>query len=105
MADITLPEELLQDVKDYLDIRWDDETTDKKLTGIILRGMKYLDKVAGEECDYSQEDKPRELLFEYCRYARSNALEAFQDNYLSELLTLQMDKEVERLEKAANADP
>jgi len=83
-------EKLLTAVKNYLDITWDDEDADKKLTGIISRGMKYLDFAAGKELDYSLEDKPRELLFDYCMYARSKALNEFQTNYLHELLTLQM---------------
>lgn len=98
-----LPEGLLQDVKDYLDIRWDDATTEKKLTGIISRGMRYIDSASGEANDYAVEDKPKELLLDYCRYARSNALEEFQINYLHELLSLQMKKEVARYE-ADNPD-
>lgn len=89
---------LLEDVKVYLDITWADENTDKKLTGIIERGMKYLNRTAGGELDYSVEDKPKELLMDYCRYVRSNALEEFQVNYLHELLTLQMSEEVARYE-------
>lgn len=88
------PSVLLEDVKNYLDITWNDAGTDKKLTGIIARGMKYIDGVAGAVLDYTIEDKPRELLFEYCRYVRSNALEMFKTNYLHELLTLQMNQEV-----------
>ena len=42
-----MPEGLLNDVKNYLDISWEDENTDNKITGIIERGMKYLNKVAG----------------------------------------------------------
>ena len=91
---MALPEGLLEDVKNYLDITWDDEATEKKLTGIIERGMKYINSVAGEELDYSKEEKPKELLLDYCRYVRSNALDEFQTNYLSELLTLQIQKEV-----------
>ena len=34
----------------------------KELTGIIERGMKYINSVAGEELDYSKEEKPKELL-------------------------------------------
>lgn len=86
--------ELLDDVKNYLDITWSDAGTDKKTTGIIERGMNYIDQVAGSPQDYSKEGKPKELLFEYCRYVRSNALNEFQNNYLSELLTLQMSQEV-----------
>jgi hypothetical protein len=89
-----LPSGLLEAVRNYLDITWTDASGDTKLTGIIFRGMKYIDSVAGEECDYTVEDKPRELLMDYCRYVRSNALDEFQTNYLPELLTLQIQKEV-----------
>ncbi len=95
---MALPEGLLDDVKNYLDITWDDSAGDNKLTGIIARGMKYIDGIAGSEMDYTLEDKPRELLFDYCRYARSNALEEFQKNYLHELLTLQITQEVANYE-------
>lgn len=95
---MALPEGLLEDVKNYLDITWDDEATEKKLTGIIERGMKYINSVAGEELDYSKEEKPKELLLDYCRYVRSNALESFQTNYLHELLSLQIQQEVARYE-------
>lgn len=85
---------LLIAVKNYLDITWIDLAGDTKLTGIIARGMKYLDNAAGVELDYAVEDKPRELLMDYCRYVRSNALNEFQTNYLQELLSLQIAQEV-----------
>ena len=93
---MALPEGLLEAVKNYLDITWADNAGDEKLSGIIARGMKYIDAVAGEELDYTEEDKPRELLMDYVRYTRSNALDEFQNNYLHELLSLQIAKEVER---------
>jgi hypothetical protein len=85
---------LLIAVRNYLDITWIDANGDTKLSGIISRGMKYLDSVAGANLDYTAEDKPRELLLDYCRYVRSNALDEFQTNYLPELLTLQISQEV-----------
>lgn len=100
---MALPQGLLEDVKNYLDITWDDETTDKKLKAIIERGMKYIDSIAGGVMDYEKEDKPKELLLDYCRYVRSNALESFQTNYLHELLSLQIQQEVARYE-ANNSD-
>lgn len=89
-----LPEGLLAAVKNYLDITWDDPDGDTKLSGIIARGMRYLNKAAGAELDYTIEDKPRELLMDYCRYVRSNALDEFQRNYLHELLSLQIETAV-----------
>ena len=91
---MALPDGLLEAVRSYLDITWTDADGDTKLTGIISRGIKYIDSVAGTELDYTIEDKPRELLFDYCRYVRSNALDEFQTNYLPELLTLQIMEEV-----------
>ncbi|MCO1599758.1 hypothetical protein [Desulfosporosinus nitroreducens] len=97
---MVLSEGLLEAVRNYLDITWTDPAGDEKLSGIIARGIKYIDGIAGSAMDYSLEDKPRELLFDYCRYARSNALDQFQKNYLHELLSLQLTKEVEAYELA-----
>lgn len=100
---MALPEGLLEAVRTYLDITWVDEAGDTKLSGIIARGIKYIDGIAGSAMDYTVEDKPRELLLDYCRYARSNALEQFQKNYMHELLSLQISQEVAAYE-AANPD-
>jgi hypothetical protein len=96
---VLVQEELFNDVKGYLDITWTmDEPATKKLKGIIERGMKYLDNAAGKTLNYTVEDKPKELLLDYCRYVRSNALSEFQNNYLPELLTLQIMTEVAEYE-------
>ena len=92
---MAVEQELLDAVKNYLDITWPDEEGDKKMEGIIARGMGYIDRVAGGKQDYSVEEKPRELLFDYCRYVRDDALNEFTQNYLHELIALQTDKEVE----------
>jgi hypothetical protein len=100
---MALPTGLLEAVRSYLDITWVDAAGDEKLSGIIARGMKYINKAAGAELDYTIEDKPRELLMDYCRYVRSNALADFQNNYLAELLSLQIETEVAAYE-AENSD-
>jgi hypothetical protein len=96
---MALPENLLNDIKNYLDITWEDEAGDAKLSGIAERGIQYLDGIAGESMDYTVEGKARELLFDYCRYARSHALDVFQKNYLHELNTLQIVQEVAAYEE------
>ena len=83
-------DEMLQDIRNYLDITYKDEETDKKLTGIIERGKAYLDNLAGEAQDYLIESAPRALLFDYCRYARNNALELFEENFRTELIALRI---------------
>jgi len=97
---MVLPEGLIEAVRNHLDITWDDAVGDEKLSGIIARGIKYIDGIAGSAMDYTIEDKPRELLFDYCRYVRSNALDEFQKNYLHELLSLQISEEVKAYEIA-----
>lgn len=96
--------ELLEAVRNYLDITWKDDAGDVKLSGIIARGMQYINTIAGKEMDYSIEGKARELLFDYCRYVRSNALNEFQDNYLHELLMLQIAEEVKDYGETKTAD-
>lgn len=89
---------LVVDVKNYLDITWVDADIDLKLTGIISRGIKFIDHHAGTDLDYSIEDNPRSLLFDYCRYAWSNALDEFSKNYLPEILDLQITESVKAYE-------
>ena len=90
---------LLQDVKDYLHINWEDEKTDKNLTGMIKRGMARLTNIAGvSSLNFIEDDLPRQLLFDYCRYANSQALEVFETNFQSELLSLHINKQAELIE-------
>lgn len=83
--------DLLEDLKNYLDITWEDPAADRKLCGILSRGKAYLDHLTGESLDYTVEGAARGLLFDYCRYVRSGALDEFQKNYLHELLALQWE--------------
>lgn len=80
--------QLLQDIKDYLKITWNDEATDKNLSGMMNRGMAYLQNIAGAPLDFISEDFPKQLLLDYCRYANSQALEMFAINFQSELSSL-----------------
>lgn len=86
MAD--LPEGLLNAVKAYLKITWQDEATDAEINGYINRGMARLQQIAGAPLDFTEEGQPRALLLDYCRYARSQALEVFEKNFEAELLDL-----------------
>lgn len=87
---------LLQEIKYYLHISWEDEKTDKNLTGMIKRGMARLNNIAGvSSLDFISEDLPRQLLFDYVRYANSQALEVFEVNFQSELLSLHINTQAE----------
>lgn len=95
---MALPEGLLEAAKIDLDITWDDDATDAKLSGILERGIVYLDRIAGAAQDYTVEGDARGLLFDYARYARSGATDVFERNYQSALLALQIHTTIEPAE-------
>lgn len=81
-----LPEGLLNDIKNYLQILWNDPATNDRVTNIIAGGMAYLNEKLGIEADYTIDGLPRNLLQDYCRYARDGALDVFEPNYLALIL-------------------
>lgn len=91
MAEITAA--LLAAAKNYLDITWADADGDVKLTGILARGEKYLNGTVGATLDFESEGKPQELLLEYARYVRNNALQYFRQDFLAELYALKWEVE------------
>ena len=96
--------DLLSDVKNYLKITWDDEITDKNLIGMIKRGMAHLNDIAGVKLNFIEEDTPKSLLLDYIRYANSQALEVFDTNFQSELISLHYYKQAELI-KLNEGDP
>ena len=89
-------QELLEGIRNALTITWNDAS----LTGIIARGIAFLDEIAGVQLDYSVEGKARELLINYCQYARASALDQFAVNYSEDLTFFQIGEEVKRYEEA-----
>lgn len=91
-----IPFTFLDEVKNYLDITWDDDATDRKIRGIVASGMLYLDQKSGVQNDYTQDGTPRTLLLEYVRYMRDGALDVFETNYASMILSMQNREAVKR---------
>ena len=87
---------MLDAVKDYLKITWDDE--DALLQAIIERGKAYLNDLTGTELDFDVAGPPRSLLLDYCRYVYNNASEYFEENFARELLRLQLQVGVGELD-------
>ncbi|MBU3153499.1 hypothetical protein [Clostridium estertheticum] len=90
-----MPVGLLEDVKIYLHITWEDTNTDVNLTGMINRGIARLQKIAGATLDFTKEDLPKSLLLDYVRYGNSQALEMFEKNFACELMTLHLNTQVD----------
>lgn len=87
---------LLQDARNNLDITFEDSEGDKKLTGILKRGITKLNKIAGESMSYAEESEERGLLFHFCRYERNGDGELFDLNYRPALVALKLEKEAAR---------
>lgn len=83
---------LLETVRNFLDITWEEPALDNKLKGIIRRGITYIDRIAGREQSYEEHTAAMGLLLNYCLYEQSNQLSEFQRNYLHELNALQLDE-------------
>lgn len=79
---------MLDELKKYLKVTWEDETTDSVLSGILERAKKILDSYASVPIDYDTEEKEKQLLFDLCRYIYNNAYEEFKTNFQSELIML-----------------
>lgn len=94
MEKTTIPPQLLADVKNNLNITWEDQSTDAKISGLILQAMAYLNNKGGDILDYEQAGYPRLLLMEFVRYARDEALDVFENNYLSLILAMQNERRV-----------
>lgn len=86
---------LLEELKNDIDITWEDEKTDQKLTGVIKRGITFLMERAGAlESDFTKDSRAKALLFDYVRYDRAAALNEFYENYAEELNSLLIANEV-----------
>ena len=90
-------ERLTADVKNNLDITWEDPATNQKVAGWTQAGINYLNGKAGQELDYLFGGEDWTLLMEYTRYARDASLDVFENNYRSLILALQHDKMLERM--------
>lgn len=93
-ARTAIPAALLADVKNYLNITWDDLATDERIRGLIASATADLDDYAGEELDYLSDGLPRTLMMDHVRYARDEALDVFENNYRTQLVRLRNRRRV-----------
>ena len=88
-------QKLIDDVKNYLDRTWQDDMEDQKIAGIVKRGMAAIRGKVGE-CNFYEETQERALLFDYVMYAMAGEIPQFWQNYSSEILSLQIDRRIEK---------
>lgn len=85
---------IIDDVKNYLDITWDDSLGDQKIMGMVQRGMAAIKGKIGE-CNFYEETQERALLFDYVMYARAGEIPQFWENYKADIISLQIARKVD----------
>ena len=80
---------LLQRLKEKLNITWTEEETENRLQTILEDAVLTLDYTSGME---------RSLLLNYCMYAWNNCENEFDDNYFNSIMQLRQKYEVQQNE-------
>lgn len=88
MADNNVIKSLFPAIKEYIH---SPDSEDSNVERYIGSSIARLNSIAGAELDYEVYGLPRDLLFDRVRYAHSQALEVFERNFQSELLSLHVE--------------
>lgn len=89
---------LIDTLKTYLDITWDDEHTNAKLTGILSRAQVKMCAYAGTNLTFDDGTDEQQLLFDLCRYVWFNVPENFEENYRHDLIMLRAKYQTEAMQ-------
>lgn len=81
---------MLDELKNYLNISWQDELIDNKLIQLVDESKAVLNHLMGVDLDYEQDQEAKELLFNRVRYAYNNALDEFEKNFAQVILRKQL---------------
>lgn len=100
----TADEILLDDILNELDITFDDSATRKKIRDYMRQGMARLEELKGGTIDFAKEMTARTLLFSFCRYGRSNAIEQFEHDFSSQLTSFALHAAVAGMPESGAAD-
>lgn len=84
------PQELIDDVKNYLGVTWDDARLEKQ----IEDARSLIESYSGTTIDFFTNPPAYELLRAYVRYTRNHAEEWFEENFKSRLLNLQYQEAI-----------
>lgn len=100
----TADEILLGDILNALDITFDDDATKKKIQDIMQQGKARLEQIKGGVIDFAAEQIARTLLFSFCRYGRSNAIEQFEHDFSCQLTSFALEAAVANMPGSGVAD-
>lgn len=95
---------LLGDILNELDMTSYDDGAKKKIKDIMQRGKARLVQLAGAEIDFAKDMMARELLFSYCRYGRSNAIEQFEHDFSCQITAFTLEAAVANMPESRAAN-
>lgn len=80
---------MLDELKNYLDITWEDDSTNSKINQILDRASNIIKGYAcNQDIDYSVDLFAKQLLFDLCRYIYNDTYEYFGTNFAGELFLI-----------------
>lgn len=83
-----ITDELLEQFKERMHIFHDGE--DDNLKQLLSFSVSFVESKIGE-FDIEDNEKAKELVFERTRYTYNDAVEYFEDNFLSEIVSLSLE--------------
>lgn len=93
---------LIETVKNYLDITWNDPHTNAKVEGILARAQAKIRAYAGKpDLDFADGTEEQQLLLDLCRYVWFNVPEDFEANYRHDLIILRAKYRTEAVQNEA----
>ena len=95
---------LLEDILNELDITFDDDATKKKIRDYMRQGKARLEELKGGKINFAKEMTARTLLFSFCRYGRSNAIEQFERDFSCQLTSFALEAAVANMPESGAAD-
>lgn len=86
---------LLQLCRNELQITWQNRETDERILNHIRNGVRHISDIGGvTDDDFLEGGRANALLLAYVRRAVSGDISTFENDYMSELLGLQIESEV-----------
>lgn len=93
----------LNDVKNYLNITYEDEDIDTKLSGILTRANSHIRKVTAANVNDELETDEEQLILDCCRYIFNDAFEDFDQNFMTTINGCRAARQVASMESEENA--
>lgn len=101
---MTADDVLMEDILNALDVTFDDEHTGKKIRDLMHQGQARIEQLKGAQVDFAEDQMARMLLFSFCRYGRSNAIEQFEHDFACQLTSFALEAAVAGMRESGGTD-